>query len=160
MNASIKKLQLVAMIALVIACKSPKDNLRWSTHAKNVAETLPARDSVLILAGIAESAVYGYSPKMPIKLGVKSLNVSQGHPEQYLKSITGPRGESVVYRRLKSCCFFRTINSDPAYQNVGVLEMYEVSVNGDKKSRVLYLNFFDEGKIYAPQGFLPKVTSK
>lgn len=148
---------LVIVLLVIVACKSEK--LHWTTKRKNTLESIPEADSVLILQGVATSAKYGYSPEYPVKLGVRNQYTSQTYPEKYLQSLTGPNGQPIVYERLKSCCFFKTVNSDPAYQNVGVLEVYEITYEGLLSPKILYLNFFDEGIVYAPQGFLPKKTS-
>jgi hypothetical protein len=139
-----------------VACKSEK--LHWTTKQKNTLELIPEADSVLLLEGVSKNPNYGYSPKHPIKLGVTSEYTSATYPEKYLQSITGPNGEPVTYERIKSCCLFKTVNSDAAYQNVGVLEVYEVTYAGLKTPKTIYLNFFDQGVVFAPQGFIPKKT--
>ncbi|SKC47711.1 hypothetical protein [Ohtaekwangia koreensis] len=147
---------LIILIVVIASCKSEK--LHWTTKQKNTLESIPEIDSILVLEGVSKSSKYGYTPEAPITLGVRNQYVSVTYPEKYLNSLTGPQGEQVLYERVKSCCFFKTANSDAAYQNVGVLEIYEVSYEGLKTPKLLYLNFFDEGKAFAPQGFLPKKT--
>ena len=146
------------MAGVMLSCHSNK--LQWTTKRKNTLEDIPEVDSILILEGVSKNPKYGYSPQVPIKLGVRNQYVSETYPEKYLHSLTGPQGEKVTYKRIRSCCFFKTVNSDPTYQHVGVLEVYEIYYNGLKGQKpILYLNFFDEGKVYAPQGFLPKKTA-
>lgn len=148
---------VLCLIAATIACRS--NRLHWTTKHKNTIEYLPETDSILILEGVSKSPKYGYTPEAPVTLGVRNQYVAVTYPERYLNSLTGPKGEQLVFERVKSCCFFKTANSDPAYQNVGVLEIYKVSYEGLKTPKLLYLNFFDEGKAFAPQGFLPKKTN-
>jgi len=148
---------LIILSLLTVACKSEK--LSWTTKKKNTLESLPEVDSILILKGISKNPEYGYSPKHPIKLGVTSEYTSATYPEKYLQSITGPQGQAIAYERIRSCCFFKTVNRDAAYQNVGVLEVYQVTYEGLTTPKILYLNFFDEGIPLTPQGFLPKKTS-
>jgi hypothetical protein len=157
MGSTIRKATNIILIIfslLIVACKSEK--LHWTTKKKNTLETLPEVDSILVLEGVSKNSEYGYSTKHPIKLGVTSEYISVTYPEKYLQSITGPQGQAIVYERIKSCCFFKTVNSDAAYQNVGVLEVYEITYEGLPSPKILYLNFFDEGAVFAPQGFLPK----
>lgn len=148
---------LLSLIVCTIACQS--NRLQWTTRHKNTLEYLPEIDSILILEGVSKSPKYGYTPATPVTLGVRNEYVSVTYPERYLNSLTGPKGEQLIYERVKSCCFFKTANSDPAYQNVGVLEIYKVSYEGLETPKLLYLNFFDDGKVFAPQGFLPKKTN-
>lgn len=160
MGSTIRKANNIILIflsLLIVACKSEK--LSWTTKKKNTLEYLPEVDSTLVLKGVSKNPDYGYSPKHPIKLGVTSEYTSATYPEKYLQSITGPQGQTIVYERIKSCCFFKTVNSDAAYQNVGVLEVYRVTYDGLSTPKILFLNFFDEGVAFAPQGFLPKKTS-
>jgi hypothetical protein len=154
---NVNSIILITLLLLIVACKS--DKLHWSTKRENTLEFIPEVDSVLILEGISKNPNYGYSPQYPIKLGVTNEYTSATYPEKYLQSITGPNGEQITYERIKSCCFFKTVNSDAAYQNVGVLEVYEVTYSGLKTPKILYLNFFDQGAVFAPQGFIPKKVS-
>jgi len=138
----------------IFACH--KEKFAWKTKRKNTLEQIEEKDSVLRLEGVSNN-MYGYSPDYPIKLGVTSEYLSASYPEKYLRSITGPQGEEVIFERVKSCCPFKTVNSSKeSYQNVAVLEIYRVTYKGLEKPIYLYINFFDQGKLLAPKGFLPK----
>jgi hypothetical protein len=91
---------------------------------------------------------YGYSEKNPIKTG--------GGPQgerAFLNRLAGPNGEAVRYRRLGSCCSFSTPNSP---MGGGLLDRYEVLIEGQSKTKILYLNMYDLEKPKIPKGFTEK----
>jgi len=59
-------------------------------------------------------------------------------------------GEQVNYRRLGSCCPIKTPNG---YNGGGLLDMYEVTYKGLKKSKILFFNMYDSSKTKIPHGF-------
>jgi hypothetical protein len=92
---------------------------------------------------------YGYSEKNPIKTG--------GGPQgerAFLNRLAGPNGESVRYRRLGSCCAFSTPNSP---MGGGLLDRYEVLIEGQSQTKILYLNMYDFEKPKIPKGFTEKM---
>ncbi|HEY9007144.1 MAG TPA: hypothetical protein VIM75_13480 [Ohtaekwangia sp.] len=153
----LKSVKGLFIVILLISAACGSEKLKWTTKKRNTLEELAEKDSVLVIAGISDKSNYGYTPEAPVKLGVKSLYTSSAYPEKYLQSLTGPHGEELVFKRIKSCCLFKTVNSDKDYyKNVGVLEVYKVQYAGLKEPVLLYINFFDQGKVLAPKGFLPK----
>lgn len=151
----IKFILLLFLGLLFSSCH--REQFKWKNRKKNTLELIQEKDSTLKLEGISKSSNYGYSPDEPIRLGVTSEYLSASYPEKYLNSLTGPNGETVYFERIKSCCPFKTVNSSKeSYQNVAVLEIYKVTYNGLKKPVYFYINFFDQGTVLAPHGFLPK----
>lgn len=100
---------------------------------------------------VAASPHYGYSEKYPIKVGGNSEGPAR--ERAYLNRLTGPNGERVTYERIGSCCPFETVNSTFGQ---GLLDKYEVTIEGVSEKKILYLNMYDEAKLFAPQGFLFK----
>ncbi|QYJ67318.1 2-dehydro-3-deoxyphosphooctonate aldolase [Flavobacterium litorale] len=97
------------------------------------------------------AADYGYSEDNPIKVGGVSNGPS--NERKYLHSLTGLNGEPVYFKRLGSCCPFK---SEKAALGGGMLDLYEVKIQGDTVTKKLYLNMYDKDKLYAPKGFLMK----
>ena len=99
----------------------------------------------------SKNSYYGYTEENPIKLGTGSFSFGEGtaNERKYLNTLTGPTGEKISYRRLESCCFFKTSNG---YNNGALLEKYEITYAGLKKPIILYLNMFDPGQNKAPHG--------
>jgi len=150
---------LVLLTLCIAACK--KEQFAWKNKTKNTREAIAEKDSILVLEGVSTQSTYAYNEDAPVKLGVTNRSLAVTYPEKYFKSITGPHGESVTARRVKSCCPFKTANSDEfRYQNVAVLEIYEVTYEGLPAPIRVYINFFDQGKVYAPKGFLVKSVTR
>ena len=99
-------------------------------------------------ASVADN--YGFSEKNPIKVG--GVNSGPINERNYLSRLTGPKGEFVTYRRQGSCCMFESSNASFG----GMLDIYEVEIEGDTIKKHLYLNMYDKAKLYAPKGFVLK----
>jgi hypothetical protein len=88
---------------------------------------------------------YGYSANNPIKTG--------GGPKgerAFLNRLAGPNGEPVRYQRLGSCCSFSTPNG---IMGGGLLDRYEVWIEGQPQPKILYLNMYDFEEPKIPKGF-------
>ena len=146
-------LGVVLVTIVLIGCN--KDNFKWETKKKNTIEFLEEKDSILVIDGVSNDPQYGYSPKKPIKLGVTKLNLGATYPEKYFKALRSPENKGISFRRIKSCCPFKTVNS-PQYQfnHLAVLEIYELTYENQIAPVRVYINFFDQDqKILAPKGF-------
>lgn len=142
------------LFAIVLLTSCHTEQFQWKTKTKNTREFIIGNDSLLMVTDISRSSKYGYTPSDPVKLGVTKLDVALKYPDKYFNTLVGPNGEPVYYRRIKSCCPFKTVNSEEyPYQNLAVLEVYEISYEGLKEPLLIYVNFFDEGKVLAPKGF-------
>lgn len=120
-----------SFLFVIIACSAPKNGSSALTPDGKVADD------------------YGYSQTNPIKVGGGTNGPANEH--RYLRRLTGPNGESIAYERLGSCCAFETKNSP---FGSGMLDRYEIEIDGDPEKKILYINMYDEGKLYAPKGFL------
>lgn len=143
------------IIFLVIFSSCQKDKFKWKTKKKNTKEQLAQIDSIIVIEGVSKDFDYGYTPKKPIKLGVTDLSLGTTYPEMYFKALRGSENQQVHFRRVKSCCPFKTINSQEyGFNYLAVLEIYELTYEGLGKNIQVYVNFFDEPeKVLAPQGF-------
>ena len=93
---------------------------------------------------------YGYSPDNPIRVGDGSVKNGPRNEIIFLSSLRGPNGESIIFKRLGSCCAFETPNG---YRGAGLLDKYEVSYEGLTQPKILYINMYDPGEIIPPEGF-------
>ncbi len=118
------------LLLLIVACSSTKSG----SSALNADGT------------VADS--YGYSETNAIKVG--GGNNGPANERRYLERLTGPNGEPIAYVRLGSCCPFETKNSAWG----GMLDRYEIEIDGDPEKKILYLNMYDTDKLYAPKGFV------
>lgn len=98
-----------------------------------------------------EKGEYGYSPSYPIKVGDGDFKNGARNERIFLSSLRGPNGEKVSFKRLGSCCEFKTPNG---FLGGGLLDRYEVFYEGLKEPKILYLNMYDPGDIVPPEGFI------
>ena len=103
-------------------------------------------DGSMKLSEVSADKKYGYEPKH--KTSIKVGKVENG--QAYLKALRGPNGELVQFRRLSSCCEFK---SKRAAFGKGFLDKYEVYYQGLNESIILYVNGYDYDNPKAPFGF-------
>lgn len=103
-------------------------------------------DGSMKLSEVSTDKKYGYEANHKNSIKVGKIENEQG----YLKSLRGPNGEQVQFRRLSSCCEF---NSKSAVFGKGLLDQYEVYYQGLKEPITLYINGYDYENPMAPIGF-------
>lgn len=119
------------------------------TAAPVVAEESRPSEGNPVPQAVSSDPTYGYTEGNPIKVGRQRGGPSA--EEAYLRSIAGPAGEPVKYKRLGSCCEFETPNGLAGLG--GLLDVYEVKYRGIEKPVNLYLNMYDYEQPLAPIGF-------
>lgn len=117
------------------------------------AQELLKDDFTLKLSSISTNKKYGYSEKKPIKVG--GIFSDEINAQNFLNALKGPNGEKVIFRRIGSCCYFKTPNA--LIGNKGVLDKYEVFYKGIKKQTFLYINEYDYEAPLCPKGFTYKI---
>lgn len=117
----------------------------------NVKQTLLDQNTFKI-DKYATDTTYGYSQSNPIMVG--GGNEGPLNERRFLNALTGPNGEPITYKRLRSCCQFTTKNG--LFDNTGLLDMYEVAHKGLEKPVTLYINMYDSDELKIPVGFLKK----
>lgn len=97
----------------------------------------------------ARDKTYGYTEDNPIKVG----GGMEGplNEQRFLNALAGPNGEKVSYKRQGSCCPFKTQNA--VFGDSGMLDMYEISIEGMFQKIILYLNMYDSETLQVPVGF-------
>jgi hypothetical protein len=134
-----KKILFLFFIVAVQACGvANKTQSSAGSTAFKVSENAPSDD-------------YG-SESNPIKVSTGS--VSADNEYRFLALLAGPNGEAVTYNRKGSCCAFKTPNG--LINNTGLLDHFVVKIAGDSKEYHLYINMYDNGKMYIPKGFKAK----
>jgi hypothetical protein len=102
------------------------------------------------LNGISSDETYGYTIDNPIMVGGDWDNAVKNE-RRFLNALLGPNGEAVTYTRLGSCCPFTTPHG--LIGGGGVLDRYELKIEGSATPVVLYVNMYDKGILKAPKGF-------
>lgn len=105
-------------------------------------------------ADIAQKDTYGISESNPIKLGSPTGRSPAKVLYAYMDRLQGPKGEKVTYRRVGTCCEFKTPRG--LFEGVGILEVWEVTYDGLLSPTKLFINVYDHGDVYPPTGFLLK----
>ncbi|MDG1331871.1 MAG: 2-dehydro-3-deoxyphosphooctonate aldolase [Crocinitomicaceae bacterium] len=111
------------------------------------AKVLPS--GPIKITKVTKDATYG-SEKNPILVGGVVDSKGPQNEGAYLDLLAGPNGEEISYKRVKSCCSFK---SDRGFMGKGLLDVYEVKYEGLRKPVLLYINMYDYQTLYAPIGF-------
>lgn len=97
------------------------------------------------------SDTYGYGRGNPIRVG-GARESGAANQRRYLDGLRGPAGQPVRYRRLGSCCGFRSEHAPDG----GALDAYEVTYDGIERPVLLYIDVYTppEGSPPPPDGFV------
>lgn len=108
------------------------------------------------VANASTDPTYGYSPKNPIKVVTVAGDPRQGSlaSRMYLNGLRGLNGQPIEYERRGSCCQYATPNG---VMGGGILDVYDIKIDGIKEPVVLYVNMYDPGTLVAPMGFIPRL---
>ena len=146
---------LVSLAAFSAACSSSSNTPRSapssaaSEHAPLRGE--PTQPADFTVTKPAPTSSYGFSQSDPIKVG--GPDGDPARERRFLDQLAGPNGEKITYTRLGSCCPFPTPRS---LVGNGLLDQYQVFVDGDAVPKVLYLNMCDYEEPLIPRGFTAK----
>lgn len=110
-------------------------------------------DPYASIEGPSTDPTFGRSPQNPIKVGTGNLRDGPSAERMYLNALRGPSGQPVEYERSGSCCQFETPNG---LMGGGMLDVFEIRVDGTAESVKLYINMYDPGVLVAPMGFTPR----
>ena len=143
------------MTLLLTACKSVEKVIKTTVVERVVDYGSPrveqrlVNDQVFHIGEYSTDKTYGYTEENPIMVG----GGMEGPKNQvrFLNALAGPQGEQVSYRRLGSCCPFRTKNG--MLGDSGMLDRYEITYESLRTPIVLYLNMYDSDVLKAPVGF-------
>lgn len=141
---------LILIFSFFSSCVSTKSTL------KNVDANAPVPVLIknrFLIKEVSPDKNYGYDPDYPINLFYFSATNDTLNVFRFFNSITGPKGETLQYRRVSTCCPFPTQRHP---MGAGLIDLYEVKYEGLKQPITLYLNIYETSTLFAPQGFLPK----
>jgi hypothetical protein len=150
------RLFLMAMLCFTLACKSSKNISQSSKESKPASGDYKFElvDEITFkLTEIATDKSYGFDAKNPVKVGFGGFSDGPKNERRFLNALAGPKGETITYKRLNSCCPFETPNG---LAGGGLLDVYEIKWEGLAKPITLYLNMYDPGELKAPLGLTIK----
>jgi hypothetical protein len=97
----------------------------------------------------AEADTYGYTSDHPVVVGGGFAD-GKAATYSYLNALLGPEGQKLHYKRLGTCCFFKTPNSP--FGDTAPLEFFEVTYDGLAEPKRLYFNWYDAADPLIPVG--------
>ncbi|GGB80460.1 2-dehydro-3-deoxyphosphooctonate aldolase [Flavobacterium suaedae] len=144
-----KYIFLTALVmAVTTSCISTKLTI------KNIDDKarMPAlsKEKTFVLTKISKDAKYAYDPDYPVNLGFLPVQNADVNIKRYFGALTGPAGQEISYERIDSCCPFP---SEKNNMGAGILDIYEVTWQGLKEPKRIYINLYERGEIIAPSGF-------
>jgi hypothetical protein len=98
--------------------------------------------SIIRLTEQSTDKTYGFTPKNPIKTGT-GPNGGPANQRAYLDLLRDAQGNPIKYKRLGSCCSYKSENG---LFGMAMLDRYEITYKnekGKKKKVVIYLSFYD-----------------
>lgn len=141
-----KKLRLIALLALCISCTSTKQTV---LNINDNAPTPALKEGRFVLKNASNDPRYGYREAYPVNVFYLTANNDTINAVRYLKSLRGPKGEAVRYTHLGSCCPFPT---NRTMVGAGFIQIYELESDGFTGKKKLYINPHAKGEILIPQG--------
>ncbi|MBK0368397.1 2-dehydro-3-deoxyphosphooctonate aldolase [Flavobacterium agrisoli] len=146
-----KKIVILILSLICISCTSTKSTL------KNVDDNAPnltlTKDNTFLITEFSKDKKYGYDPDYPINIFFKTTREETVNQERFLNALAGPKGEKITYSKLESCCPFPSKRSN---MGAGLLDVYELKWEGQKKPVTLYLNIYEKGYLKVPIGLTLK----
>ncbi|MFV0469832.1 MAG: hypothetical protein ACK5MK_12995 [Dysgonomonas sp.] len=110
-------------------------------------------DGSMMLSEVSGKKNYGYEPNSKTSIKVGKIENEQA----FLRTLLGPNGESIQFRRLGSCCEFK---SKSAAFGSGFLDKYEIQYEGLNTPIILYINGYEFENPQCPYGFTFKTIDK
>ena len=106
-----------------------------------------------VLTQISTDSKYGYDKNYPINVFYVNATNEEINCKRFLNAIAGPNSEKITYKKTGICCPFPTKNINTGG---GFLEVYEITYDGLKTPKILYLNIYERGLLLAPKDFTIK----
>ena len=143
---NIKYLVLLIIIGFQ-SCISTKSTLK---NVDNTAAKPLILDNAFLISEKGLDGKYGINKDYPINIGFDNETMSSKNIDLYFNALQGENGEKLTYKKTDDCCPFPTKRS---FMGAGLLNVYQVLLEGTDKKINLYFNIYDKGKILCPDGF-------
>ena len=142
-----KALLFVSILFIATSCVSTRSSI------KNIDNTVPipivTKENTFLITEYSKDKKYGYDQDYPINVFYLSTSNETINQERFLNALAGPNGEKITFKKVESCCPFPTKTTD---MGAGLLDIYEVRWEGQKKPIRLYMNIYERGALLAPVG--------
>lgn len=148
----IQKSTFFTLIFVVLtSCISTKSTLmNVDNNAPNPRLT---KENTFVLTEINTDSKYGYDKDYPVNVFYRNSNDEEINCNRFLNAISGPNAEPITFKKTGICCPFPSKNIN---NGGGFLAVYEISYEGLKNPKILYINTYEKGLLLAPIGFTIK----
>lgn len=144
---------LFSIAVIITACGAGSIKNTIKNIDNNAPIPVLRKDNSFVVTEYSTNPKYGYDKDYPINVFYKTVTNEAINQERFLKSLAGPNGEKLFYKRLESCCPFSTKQSKIG---AGFLDIYEIRWVGCKKPLTLYFNIYEKGQLLVPVGLTAK----
>lgn len=103
----------------------------------------PKVHAILKLTKTAENEKYGFTEENPVKTGL-GPDGGPANQHAYLGLLRDEQGKSIKYKRLGSCCPYKSENA--MIGGIALLDRYEIiyhNSKGEEKKKYIYISFDD-----------------
>ncbi|AIG30440.1 2-dehydro-3-deoxyphosphooctonate aldolase [Flavobacterium psychrophilum] len=136
------------IILLMSSCISTKLTIQ-NINELAIKPALNEDFSSFIITKNATSKKYGYDPDYPVNVNFTSEEDGLNNQIRFLKALAGPKGEKIKYTQKDPCCPFP---SKRANTGAGIIDVFEITWEGQNKPILLYINKFEKGELFIPIG--------
>ena len=137
----------ISIILLTVSCVSTTSTLK--NVDDNASNLVLSRENTFVINTYSKDKKYGYDADYPINVFFRNTMNQTINQERFLNALAGPKGEKITFSKLESCCPFPTKRTD---LGAGLLDVYELKWDGQKKPVKLYLNIYEKGILMVPVG--------
>jgi hypothetical protein len=142
-----KIIPFIALFLTITSCTSTKSTIKnIDNDAPNLQLT---ENNIFYISEFSKDKKYGFDKDYPINIFFESTRNETINQQRFLNALAGPKGEKITYTKLESCCPFPTKRSE---MGAGLLDVYELKWEGQKKPVILYLNIYEKGVLMVPFG--------
>ncbi len=135
----------------LVSCISTKSTLmNVDNNAPNPKLT---KQNNFVLTEVSIDSKYGFDKDYPVNVFYRNSNDEEINCNRFLNAISGPNGEPITFKKTGICCPFPSKNINTGG---GFLAVYEISYEGLKSPKILYINIYEKGLLMSPIGFTIK----
>ena len=142
-----KIIPIIALLLLISSCMSTKSTIKNVDNNAPIPKLL--NQNTFVITEYSKDEKYGYDKEYPINIFYGNTKNETINQQRFLNALAGPKGEKITYTKLESCCPFPTKKSE---MGAGLLDVYELKWEGQKKPITLYLNIYEKGILMVPMG--------
>lgn len=141
------KVFTVLIIIALSSCLSTKSTL------KNIDDSAPIPKltvkNTFAITTYSKDEKYGYNKDYPINVFYGNTKNEVINQERFLNALAGPNGEKIKFKKIETCCPFPTTKNE---MGVGLLDVYEITWEGQKAPKIIYFNIYEKGALLIPVG--------